>query len=211
MGDWHGLTFLVDAIEMVRQVNPELKALEKLQLIQSMRECQQTAILQRAYICRDIKKRLVQDEGLQHIFIGKETYDDEDDTISIAGNIPPFVIKNIIAISESGIWQWWVNLLGKSELDDITESDEVKAATMSGNIVIIFIVWSSGIVLTSLCFIIERCKRTNFVNSSGVKSSSPKQPASQRKLGETDIQEDSVFVKVPEQLDSCKTDNHRLM
>lgn len=143
---------------MLSQIHRELQAIEKPELIKSIKKCQQTAILLPDYICREIKKVLVRKDKMQHVFIGEESFTDLDWTFGIAGDIPPFVIKRIHGIAESGVWQWWVRLLRRNEMHDVDKHDVVRAVGISGNIVILFVVWSGGVFLAILYFIIELCK-----------------------------------------------------
>lgn len=50
-------------------------------------------------------------------------------------------------MAESGMWERWVKIMGKSSVDKIFENHPVSAATMQGKNFMKFIVWISGISL----------------------------------------------------------------
>lgn len=86
--------------------------------------------------------------------IGKETFSSIDWFFSLAGTISPNFIKRIHRIGETGIWQWWVDMFDRKHLA-IENADNVKAGNLEGNIVIVFVVWGSGVGLGVLCGILE--------------------------------------------------------
>lgn len=92
---------------------------------------------------------------IKEYFFGRESYGDQDWTLSFDGLIPAYLIKRIHRAGQSGIRQWWTKLLGKISDDERPESQPVKAATMKGNIFIIFILWAIFVTVAMISFIVE--------------------------------------------------------
>lgn len=136
----------------------KLQSMEKFEMLGSIEKCQRSAAILSAYMCKEFRNILVNQTKLQHVFIGQELYTDIDNTFSLQGPVPHFVLKRIHTIVESGIWEWWINLLSTSGIEDAKEGHPARAANMSGNIVVIFVVRMCGAVLAILCSISEFLK-----------------------------------------------------
>lgn len=88
------------------------------------------------------------------LFIGTESLSEIDWMFYLAGSVPPHLIERIHKLEESGIWQWWVELLTSRIMENI-KADHVEAATMKGNTVVIFVVWITGVGFALICRILE--------------------------------------------------------
>lgn len=78
-----------------------------------------------------------------------------DWTFAFYGPVPPHVVRRIHHMAESGVWQWWVQLLGGSIMDSVKETFEVQAANMNGSIVVVFVLWICGMLEATCCFFLE--------------------------------------------------------
>lgn len=118
-----------------------------------VQECRKTAIILPDYMCREVKKFLAQEKKIPNIFVGQESYTDLDWTISIDGLLPRHLVQRIHGAWQSGIWQWWIKLLGKNTPGDVIENHPVKAAPIKGNIVIVFILWICCLAVTFVSYL----------------------------------------------------------
>lgn len=135
-----------------------VQTIEQRLLIQSLGECRKTAVLLPGYICEKFENILVKKQRLPNVFIGKELYSDIAYMFILRGlHVPPRFVKRVHEISESGIWHWWMHVLGRRKLNTVIA--KVEAASMTGNIIIIFVVWSIGIIISTLWLVIEQFER----------------------------------------------------
>lgn len=141
--------------KIISKIYPQLQAEEKSSLLHLVEECQRTAVILPEYMCRAAKKFLAQERILRDVFIGRESYIDLDWTFWFGGLFPGHLIKRLHGVEQSGIWQWWILLLRKIYNDEVTEGHHVKAATMSGNIAIVFIMWVCCIIASVISILLE--------------------------------------------------------
>lgn len=128
---------------------------ESLILIESVEKCEKMAIVLPDHMCNEFHLSLVKGRNAKHVFIGRESYTDIYSTFELYGPIPPFVIKRLHRLGESGIWQRWIKLLSHGVTNRVSENSSVQAANVNGNIVVIFILWVSGAVVGIICYLIE--------------------------------------------------------
>lgn len=72
---------------------------------------------------------------VRNVFIGEQSFNKIETMYSLRGAVPNNLIQRIHRIAEAGIWEWWMHVLGGQYLQ-LTSSDEVKAASISANIII---------------------------------------------------------------------------
>lgn len=143
--------------QVVDRMYPKMQSTEKALLLRAILECQSTAVILPDYMCREVKQFLAQKRKLQNVFVGRESYTDIGWTMAIIGSLPPHLIRRIQGVGQSGIWQWWTHLIGNVSNNQDLESNSVKAATMTGNIVIVFILWSCCIAVSIIAILVEVC------------------------------------------------------
>lgn len=141
--------------ELINLHYPKLRLTEKAELIRSVGECKKPTIILPQYLCLEVKRILLTKRKLPCIFIGEESYTNLDWTFSLNGLVPFHVAKRIQGAAQSGIWQWWMRLLGKTLESGLAEGPPEEAVTMKGNIVVIFVLWACSIALTSPSILIE--------------------------------------------------------
>lgn len=137
------------------RLHANLTQVELTMLQDSTAECKKTAVILPNFICKDIQKTLVKKQK-PNVFIGKEIYSDIQWLFYLSGVVPPHVIQRIHRIGESGVWHWWMRLLTGSDLNGVI-TNIPEAASMRGNIVIVFVVWIFGISLSTFFSIGELC------------------------------------------------------
>lgn len=116
---------------------------ESVELLRSLRRCQKVALLLPEYLCRNSSRMLKKVGHQSNVFVGKEVISDVEWLFSLRGSVPPHIPLRIKATYESGIWRRWENLAKRVEAD--TGNTDVLAASMDGNIIVIFCVWFCGL------------------------------------------------------------------
>lgn len=124
---------------------------------EALEECQRRAFVVPHYICGEIYLNLASRKKISDVYVGEESYLGIDWLFYFRGIVPPYLIKRIHQMAESGVWLWWMRILEGSKLDT-TNSHRVEAAKMTGNIIVIFVVWTGGIGLSLVSFLIEHVK-----------------------------------------------------
>lgn len=133
---------------------PEFQVWEEKLFRRSIEKCKKTAVVLPDHICRKLYVKLLKMEKGKYIFIGKESFSDIDWAYSFKGIIPPHLILRIRRIGASVVWKWWMELLSGKTSND-AESNTVLATNMGGNIIIIFIMWTFGVVMAFSCASLE--------------------------------------------------------
>lgn len=137
------------------EILPKLRFLEDIKLLEFLEGCNKTAVVMPDYISRKIYKKLIREMKLPHAFFGEESFSDVDWMFSLKGIVPPNLIKRIHGVAESGIWKWWVELFEGKYLPN-EHASHVGAVSMTGNIVIVFVVWLVGIGVSIFSAIPEK-------------------------------------------------------
>lgn len=139
------LTEPISAQIKLSQNFPAKQLLETERLLGIVENCQKTAVVLPDHISR----KFYSASKLPHVFIGQETYSDNDWKFYLKGIVPPYLIRRIHHIAESGVWQWWMQLLsgGNTKRQNV---DYVKPGSLDGNVVIIFAVWGIGLMFSIL-------------------------------------------------------------
>lgn len=79
------------------------------------------------------------------VYTVKETYAGSILAFNITGPISRFILQRIWAMQESGIINWLHKLFDPTKILEDKPNENVKAAGIHGNILIIFVVWISGL------------------------------------------------------------------
>lgn len=144
-------------IVAIEEQYPRLQLIEEAELTRAVERCQRTAVILPEYMCLEVRRSLKQKRKSPYIFIGKESYTNQDWTFSLDGLVPFHVVKRIQGIAQSGIWQWWMQLLGENSVLGATEGQPAEAATMKGNIVVVFVLWACCVTLAIASILLEIC------------------------------------------------------
>lgn len=130
---------------------------ENLILRGAIKECKKSAVILPDQVCGEYLEVLRNEDKVLNIFVGKEYYSDIDWMYQVKGFIPPYLITRFNAASHSGIFEWWMELMTE-KYSHIPTENFVKPASMDGNVVVIFVVWTCGTVLAAFTFSIELYK-----------------------------------------------------
>lgn len=121
-------------------------------LATSLHECNKVAVVLPEYLSKIYWRNLRRD-GKIHAFVGKDAISDIDWMFKLYGLVPSRVHLRFQTVHEAGIWERWWKLLRRST--DNTEVPPVVAASMSGNVVVIFCVWCVGLALSLAASLLE--------------------------------------------------------
>lgn len=117
--------------------------------LRDLKKCNRAAII--------LPKELGHKYKLPHVYTGQEeSYTDVGWSFTLTGGaLPPYLPKSIKSIHENGIWKRWSRLFTTVSVADSGNS-EVRAGSMGGNVVIVFLVWLTGMAGSFICAIAER-------------------------------------------------------
>lgn len=140
-----------------------LQELEQLMLEKSLRSCDQIALLLPDHLSRHLARK-VRDK--KHLYVGKESLQEYVLGFKLQGYVPLKILGRLRAITWAGIWDRWEKLLesktGKPYKSN-REPEGLHAATMSGNIIIIFALLVSGEIISIGVFLMECLKLDEMV------------------------------------------------
>lgn len=124
-------------------------------LFQVLKKCNQVALILQEHLCQNVTKHLRRQGIHENVFMGKdEAYLSIGWKFILHRFIHPDVIQRLKSASETGLWTRWTTFeknLYNFKINEVV----VNAASMGGNIVVIFLVWICGISLSIMCFLIE--------------------------------------------------------
>lgn len=146
---------LVEFLEVKANLQNMFAEEEEKALFNAMNRCSKVAVLQPEYLCNTYAQRLRQDH--EHVYVGKESYFDVNIGVLLYGAISPFTLERFRRTAESGIWEWWSNLVEKSsKLTSMQDTFKtLKTPTMGGNVLVIFLLLLAGFCLATMCLLVE--------------------------------------------------------
>lgn len=127
--------------------------------------CKNIALILPQYLCNIYAHRLKTKDSGKPISIGKESYTEIDWIFTLDGFVPPHVIKTVKGVGELGIWKRWMDLANDSSTFARSEEFPVKAATITGNIIIVFVLFALGHFLAFVALVFESsllCRSDHF-------------------------------------------------
>lgn len=134
-----------------------------------MEKCDKIALLLNEDACGKVAQQVKQKKFYLPVSIGKKIYYGINELITMTGFVPRGIIRRVKGIGESGIWNWWTPVGARtpvsSKLDSGTPPPQ--PASMTGNLIILFWVWKSGLGLSTFIIIVETCRQ--YVLSTGCK------------------------------------------
>lgn len=126
-------------------------------LFRFIQNCDKAALIMPEYVCANYAKRL-RISKQQFISVGKELFPSASYGEYLSGLIPPVVIKRIRGIEVSGILNWNPLIIDKwKKYQSSTISSMPTRAKISGNILVIFIMLSGGLLIGTFSFFLEHC------------------------------------------------------
>lgn len=99
--------------KVIFEQTSEFQAQEENNLFDSLKSCDKTVLLP-GYMCRKYFTQLVTKEHKTNVFVGVESYSNVDWMFYLQGWIPSHLINRVKFIAESGMWQWWLKVLGRN-------------------------------------------------------------------------------------------------
>lgn len=135
--------------EPVIRLSVQLKIWDSKQVLleRSLKKCDMVALLLPDYLARNVAAKMRQKN---YVNVGREALAEFTLDFNIFGYVPPElgVFVRLKAIKWAGIWQRWRNLIvrktSRGAEDKEQGSDSVKAAIMTGNILVVFVVLLMG-------------------------------------------------------------------
>lgn len=151
---WYGISGSVDLIRPREMKLDEItRKWEETQLLGFLQKCEKAALVLPEHDCVEYAKRVKTTDG-QHVSVGKEFYTTYSIVVTLHGLIPPAVLNRLTAMKTSGIWDWHTYLIRRQQNFE-TSTIKPTAATMSGNIVVIFLTLPVGIILSIMTYFLE--------------------------------------------------------
>lgn len=98
--------------EVISEQTSAYQIQEEHMLLNSLKSCEKTALLLPGHICKKYFTLLLKKEHQANLFIGDESYSNVDSLFYLQGWIPPHVITRVKFAAESGMWKWWLEVLG---------------------------------------------------------------------------------------------------
>lgn len=133
----------------------EIKTLEMDLLYWLVKNCSEAAVVIPEYIGYLWAKQLQRD-GETRVSVGKESVFQRNLVFTLAGRIPSYVFIRVRGMEMSGLWERWTQFFREMALRNKRKPVEnVMAPNMSGNILIIFIIWGIGAVMSILSYLWE--------------------------------------------------------
>lgn len=117
--------------------------------------CKQSALLLPLYKCKQIAEKLTRIGGQQHISIGSEVYTDVREAFSITGFIPNYLRRRMKGMEVSGVWDWWNQIIENRYKIAENNVTPPTRPTMAGNVLVIFVVFLTGIAIAFSSFLVE--------------------------------------------------------
>lgn len=90
-----------------------------------------------------------------HSDVGMEAYTNSNFAFRFWGLVPPFVLKRISVIHSTGLFEWWQKFIDSDKLRLSHEKPVPVKPNMSGNISVIFVLWSNGVGVALFMYAVE--------------------------------------------------------
>lgn len=130
---------------------------ENIMISKMLQKCKKTAVIMPAYLCRDHKRKLAQQNLAAEI--GKEEYTINHVTYLVTGFVQKGLLKRIKLLSSSGMLEWWLKIMNHAtSYEDMVFGDnrnKIGDRNMIGNVVVIFLVLGSGLLMGLVCYCAE--------------------------------------------------------
>lgn len=120
-------------------------------------KCDRIALILPEYMCQDYAIKLKVEYKLRHVFNGKDDPTAEVEwRFTFSKVVPRHVPIRLARAFKSGIWKHWVVLHDWRSSDNELNHDAV-AAGMDGNVILIFVVLSYGLLGSLLFVFLAEC------------------------------------------------------
>lgn len=125
-------------------------------LFDKLKKCDKVALILPEYLCHEYQQELRSGEN-ENVFVGKESYTEFQWMFVFERLVPPHLPQRIKSVYESGVWERWTDLVNgmMPVIVDSEENPKARAATMEGNISLIFLLLGFGESLAIIYFLLE--------------------------------------------------------
>lgn len=147
-----------DPTSITLDISEEFMINEKCLQDESFKDCDHIALILPEYMCHSYVKAIIEKKPnlSKFISVGKETYSDIDWMLTLEGFEPPYLVLRIKSATSSGIWIRWTRFITGGLVKDASDRrDQVVAASMTGNTIIVFSAWALGGCLAIVSFAVE--------------------------------------------------------
>lgn len=131
-----------------------LKKQEMDYFIDLMVKCEKIALVLKSDVSTNTVLKVKHKRHFLPLSVGKETYYGTNELLVMSGFVPRRVLTRLKGIGESGIWDWLMEITSKSDSGrNAAENPPVQAANMGGNLIVLFVVWLTGLGLSAVYFL----------------------------------------------------------
>lgn len=149
--------------EALRKIFSIFKEREDKLFYDRLNRCDKVAIVLPAHLCYHHLEKL---KIGKYVSVGTEAFQDVEWMFTLNGIIPVEIPKRIKGIHEGGIWDRWLQMVKRKEVR--AGNAEITAARLDGNIILIFLLWVVGLVVSVVCILMEcRLVIWYFINTTG--------------------------------------------
>lgn len=142
--------------EFEQQERKSLMKNESRILLQLLTNCNKVAVILPEFMCNKFYQIVKKNKKSAHVFVGKESYSEIDWAFTLKGMLSKNLLQRVKGIHEAGIWERWSKLVrGGSSTPNHFGKQEVNAASVDGNVVLIFLLWCVGIAGALTSFLLE--------------------------------------------------------
>lgn len=142
--------------EYIRREMEIFKRQETPYFLKLMMKCEKIALILKSNVCTDTARKLKQKKYYLPVSVGREIYYGTNELLVMSGFVPRRIIKRQRGIGESGIWDWWMQVVIGSMSDPKAKlgsgNPPAQAASMGGNLMVVFCVWIAGLGVSTLYF-----------------------------------------------------------
>lgn len=133
----------------------DFKKIEETLLLNALRRCDKISLVLPEHLCYTYLRNVSTGKSrpASKVFVGKESFRDVEWLFELNGNLPADIFKRIKGIHEAGLWERWLRIVKRKEV--VRRFFKVVAATMDGNIILIFALWMIGLMGSALCALLE--------------------------------------------------------
>ncbi len=137
-------------------------------VIDNFLTCNKSALLLPTSMAREIARMYQYSDKLnvsfdnRQINVGKDEYNPTNYIFFVYGNIPPYIMRRIKYFQITGIFGWKQKLAAARASFNADNSRSLQVPTMSGNVLVIFIVLLFGLCLACFSILLENWRY--FVN-----------------------------------------------
>jgi hypothetical protein len=123
-------------------------------LLNDLKRCNKTAWILPDFVGHSVSRYLT--KLGKHSDVGIDAYTKTHLSFYIMGIMPTSLLQQFGWMSSSGLLQWWPDFINRTDLNiqSILDPEPTKP-NMSGNILVVFVLFGVGIVISCCCLVLE--------------------------------------------------------